>query len=112
MRRPVTSHELPFPGSRPSATMLASVMLTRGGPAEAWRLAAGTVVDDQDRRQAIAVLRIEAARDQLEVGDRLRIERAGQPEQAIRVVDLDAVHHGEVLVRRRRRARSAGCRTR
>ena len=58
------------------------------------------VLDDDHRRQPVAVLGAEATRHQLEPSDRLRVERAGESEQAIRVVNLHAVHDREVLIRR------------
>ena len=58
-----------------------------------------TVLDQQDGRQAIAVLRRKGARRELELLDGLGIEGAGETEEAIGVVDLDAVHDGEILVR-------------
>ncbi len=60
---------------------------------------AGAVLDEQDRGHPVAVLRAEAARGELEVLHRLRVEGTRQAEQAIRVVDLDAVHEREVLIR-------------
>ena len=61
---------------------------------------AHSVVDNEQRRQPVAVRSAEAARAQLEPLDRLRIERADQAEQSEGVVDLDAVHHRQILIRR------------
>ena len=101
MRRPLTSHD-PFapPGSSPSRTTFASVMLSEAEPPRRFGAASLTVLDDQQRRQAVAVRDAEAARRQLEARDRFRVERARQAEEAIRIVDFHAVHDREVLIRR------------
>ncbi len=59
-----------------------------------------SILDDQQRRQAVAVLHAESAGRQLEPGDRLRVERARQPEQPVGIVDLHTVHHREILIGR------------
>src|SRR5690606_35569811 len=56
------------------------------------------VLDDEDRRQAVAIPGVEAAGHQFEVLDGFGVEGAGQAEEPIRVVNLDPVHHGKVLV--------------
>ena len=57
-----------------------------------------SILHDEDRGQPIAVFRPEPAGRQFETIDRLRIERARKPEEAIRIVNLDVVHDGEVLI--------------
>ena len=56
------------------------------------------VFDHQQGRQAVPVARAEGPRRQLEALDRVGVEGAHQAEQAVGVVDLDAVEHGQVLV--------------
>ena len=51
-------------------------------------------------RQPVSVLGAEAAGCQGEIGDGLRVEGAHQTEEPVGVMDLDAVHQGEVLIRR------------
>ena len=113
MRRPVTSHDPRAPlGRPPSSTTLASVMLSDADPfIMPCPRPPVAVLDDEQRRQAIAVLHAEAAGGELEALDRLGIEGAGEAEKAIRVVDFHAVHHREVLVGRAAAHRDAGCRT-
>ena len=62
--------------------------------------APGTGLDDQQRGQTVAVRDPESSGGKLEALDRLGVEGARNSEKAIRVVNLDPVHHGQVLVRR------------
>ncbi len=67
------------------------------GPVEAVP-APRAVGHHEERREPVAVLRAEGPGVELEVAHRLRVEGAGQPEEAVRVMDLDAVHDRQVLV--------------
>ena len=60
---------------------------------------APTVVDDEERGETVAVGDPEASGGEVEVLHRLGIEGARDPEEAVRIVDLDPVHHREVLIR-------------
>ena len=84
----------------------------RGRSSEPVGGTAGAVVDDQNRRQTIAVLDAKSAGRQLETFHGLRIEGRGQPEEPVGVVDLHAVHHGEILIGPAAPYRISGCRNR
>ena len=60
---------------------------------------AGPVLDDQQRREPVAVRRAETSGGKGETLHGFRVEGADQSEEAIGVVDLHAVHEREVLVR-------------
>ena len=64
----------------------------------------------EDRRSPYLALNPPAV--ELEALDRLRVESARQAEEAIRVVDLDAVHHREVLIGSAAAHAQDGCRSR
>jgi hypothetical protein len=59
---------------------------------------AGSVLDREERGQAVAVRDVEPARRELKPLDQLRVEGAHQALEAVGVVDLHTVHHGQVLV--------------
>jgi hypothetical protein len=71
------------------------------------RLGAVAIGHDEQRRQAVAVAQVERAWCELHAIDRVGVEGRGKPDhsevltrhdEAKRVVDLDAVHDGEVLI--------------
>jgi hypothetical protein len=75
---------------------------------EGLRLGSLSILDNEERREAIAVADIERPREEREAFDGLRIEGAGQSDhgqvferddESVRVVDLNAVHDRQVLIR-------------
>ena len=95
---PVTIQEPLASGSLPSTHHVRVRDAERGRPRDRLRVRSGPVLDHEQRGEPVAAGDAEGARVEREALDRLGIERAHQPLQAVGVRDLDAVHHGEVLV--------------
>ena len=99
MRRALRSQAPPpGPGVGPSTTTLAIGHTHGCRPLELAR--ANPVIHDEKRREAVAVRHSEPASGQFEILDRFGVERTRNSKETIRIVNLNAIHHGEVLVGR------------
>ena len=101
MRRALTSHEpSALDGSLPSKTTFASVMLSDAEPPSAFERVPSrfSTSSSDDRRSPHLGLNPPVASSKREMVS--RVERAGQSEQSIRIVDFDAVRDRQILVGR------------